>query len=427
MRSQTRHMAVIESNLAGSGFAGLRIAKELGCRVTFFSSGIDRYLAAPDGARHLEHYVDEIELCQTNEFEPLMDRVRAVHRRRPFSGLFSMAEYEIVVAAQVATELGLAAPDPESVRIARNKVHMRRRCERHGVPMPAFRSVRTPELGARAAREIGLPCVVKPADETSSADVRRCATVEEVVEQVATILAQRENVRGQRRYHEVLVEECVVGYEVSVEVLADGSRQRVLGVTDKSIGGDARFVELGHVFPSLLPEPVKAACVRVAVQAVRAVGFDLGLAHVEVKHTLDGPRLIEINPRPAGDKITELVDRSLDTSCLELVVRQYLGETVDADVPTRAVRGAAIRFLTADPGRVTDIIGTEVAAGMPGVCEAVVSVKPGDVVRPLQRNEDRVGHVLAVGDDALLAAQTAQDAAGHIAVVTGARARTVST
>jgi S-sulfo-L-cysteine synthase (3-phospho-L-serine-dependent) len=417
-RAAVKHIGVVESNLSGSGFQGLRIAKELGCRVTFFTSGMDRYLSVPGGGRYFEDYVDEIHVCQTNELRPLMEAVRAVEGVRPFSGLMSMAEYEVVVAALAADELGLPAPDPDSVRIARNKVHMRRRCARHGVPMPEFRSVESAELAARAAREIGLPCVVKPADETASADVHRCTSVEEVVDHFEAIRAKRENVRGQRRYHEVLVEECVLGYEVSVEVLAAGPLLHVLGVTDKTVGGNNRFVELGHLFPSLLPEYVQAACSEVAVDALEAVGFDLGLAHVEVKATPDGPKLIEINPRPAGDGITELVDRSLGTSCLEFVVRQYLGEHVDGQVPTSAVRGAAIRFLTADPGRVVSVTGTEVAAAIPGVCEAVVSAEPGDVVHPLRRNEDRVGHVLAVGENAYVAARTAEFAVNEMAVNT---------
>ncbi len=418
MSAQTRHVGIVESNLSGSGFEGLRVARQLGCRVTFFSSGIDRYLSVPGGARYLDDYVDEIEYCQTNEFAPLLERAREVHRRRPFSAFFSMAEYEILIAARTAAELGVPTADPESVRIARNKVYMRRRCAQLGVPMPAFRTVDGAEAAAEAAREVGLPCVVKPADETSSADVRRCTTVEEVVDHVAAIRAKRLNVRGQLRYHEVLVEECVLGYEVSVEVLADGDLLHVLGVTDKSVGGNNRFVELGHVFPSLLPEHVRAACSHVAVDALRAVGFDLGLAHVEMKYSADGPRLIEINPRPAGDKITELIDRALDTSCIELVVRQYLGERLNGDVPTTPVRGAAIRFLTADPGRVVSVSGTEVAAGLPGVCEAVVSVAPGDVVNPLHRNEDRVGHALAVAEDAYVAARTAEVAVNQMSVVT---------
>ncbi len=413
-----RHLGVVESNLSGSGFDGLRIAKQLGCRVTFFTSGVERYLAMPDGRRHLEGYVDDIELCQTNEFAPLLERVRAVHSRRRLDGFMSMAEYEVVAAARVARELGLPTADPDAVQTARNKVFMRRRCAQAGVPMPAFRAVDSAAQAAGAALAVGLPCVVKPADETASADVRRCTTVDEVVEHVAAILSQRRNVRGQLRHHEVLVEECVGGHEVSVEVLASGSRLHVLGVTDKTVGGDNRFVELGHLFPSMLPEAVRTECASVATQALRAVGFDLGLAHVEVKHSAAGPRLIEVNPRPAGDKIHELVDLSLGLSCLELVVRQYLGEPLPARIPATPSRAAAIRFLTAAPGRVAGVGGAGEAARLPGVREAVAYVQAGDVVAALHRNEDRVGHVIAVASEPGDAARIAELAAARIAIST---------
>lgn len=415
-----KHVGVVESNLAGSGFAGMRIAKQLGCQVTFFAADLARYLAVPAGRQVLDDCVDSVELCRTDVLGPLLERIREVHADRPFAGLLSMAEYEVVVAAEAAAELGLPGPDPQAVRTARNKVHMRRRCAAAGVPMPAFRSVCSRGEAEQAADEVGYPCVVKPADETSSADVRRCADAAQAGDQFDVIRSRPLNVRGQRRHHEVLVEECALGFEVSVELLA-AKRLHVLGVTDKTVGGNNRFVELGHLFPSLLPESVRTACEQVALDAVRAVGFDLGMAHVEVKYTADGPRLIEVNPRPAGDRITDLVDLSLDTSCLELVVRQYLGEHVDDDVPTAAVRGAAIRYLSAEPGTVVDTTGTAVARRMPGVHDAVVSVTPGDVVAPLHRNEDRVGHVLAVGEDSYVAYRRAESAAHEMAVHTRPR------
>jgi biotin carboxylase len=413
-----KHIGVVESNLAGSGFQGIKIAKELGCHVTFFTSGMDRYLAVPGGGQVFDNYVDDIEFCQTSDVKPLLRRVCEVARRHPFSALLSMAEYEVAIAAEAANALGLPTADPASVRTARNKIFMRRRCVDHGVPMPAFRAVATRAEAVRAAHEVGLPCVVKPADETSSADVRRCGSDAEVLEQFDIIRSKPFNVRGQPRHPEILVEECLHGFEVSVEMLASGDGHHVLGVTDKTVGGNNRFVELGHLFPSQLPQAIRTACADVAERALSAVGFDLGLAHIEVKYTGDGPKLIEINPRPAGDRITELLDLSLDSSCLELVLRQHLGEYVGGDLARTAVRGAAIRFLTADPGRVVEITGTQVAAKMTGVHDVVVSPALGDAVFPLRRNEDRVGHVVAVAENSYVASRIAEAAAAEITVST---------
>lgn len=417
------HIGILESNLSGSGFAGLRIAKELGGRVTFFTRDLHRYLEVPGAQRYFDDCVDEIVDCETNELGPLLPAVREASRDMPFDAFLTMGEYDVVVAAQVAEYLGLPTVSAKAVSVARNKVWMRERCAEHKVPMPAFRVVTGIDEAQAAARELGLPCVVKPADETSSADVLRCTSLAQVAEHVRRIQAKPENTRGQLRFPGLLVEQNLSGHEVSVEVLAEGEDLHPLGVTDKSLTGVNTFVEAGHVFPSMLPAPVVASCVEVACAALRATGFALGLAHVELKVTADGPMLIEINPRPAGGKITELIDRSLGISCLELVVRQYLGESVGKGLRIAPVAGAAIRYLTGVPGRVDSITGTAAAAAMPGVVEAVVSVQPGEEVGAACRNGDRIGHVLAVAGDPYQADRIAAAAAHEIAVVTTPSAR----
>jgi biotin carboxylase len=401
-----RRIGFVESNLSGSGFDALRAARKLGLHVIFFTCGLDRYHAAAGGTEVLETCVDEFVSCPTHELAPLMEAVKEVDARAPLSALLSVAEYEVVPAAQAARQLGLPSPDPDGIRIARNKVDQRRRCVERGVPGPEFRAVTTLEDATRAAGEIGLPCVVKAADETSGAHVVRCTTPAEVAAAFQAITARPTNLRGQPTHPEVLVEECLVGFEVSVEVLAQAGSLRVLGVTDKVVGGGNRFVELGHTFPSVLPAPVRNELARTAVDAARAVDFDLGIAHVELKYTADSPKLVEINPRPAGGRITELMDRSLGVPTMELVVRQYLGESVGE--PPLPERGAAIRYLTADPGVVDGVSGLDLAQAVPGVQEAVVYVAAGD----------RIGHVLATADQPYLAQRLAETAAAQIVVTT---------
>ena len=413
------HVGVLESNLSGSGFEGLQIIKELDCRVTFFTRDLDRYLEVPGGPAYFEKYVDEIVHCETNILEELLPHVHQAGAEHPFDAFLTLAEYDVVVAAEVAVLLGLPTVSVDGVATARNKALMRRRCAELGVAIPAFRTVQTPAEAAAAAAEIGLPCVVKPADETSSADVRLVETAEQAAEHVELIRSRVENTRGQSRYHELMVEEYLTGPEVSVEVLADGDRYEVLGVTDKSVIGQGYFVELAHSFPSSLPDKMVRAIGDLAVEALRACGFDLGMAHVEIKVTESGPKLIEINPRPAGGKITYLADRALGIKSLELVARQYLGQPLPARVvPEHPVAGAAIRYLIARPGRVVSVSGQERAAALPGVEEVVVKPKPGAVLREPRRNGDRAGHVLVIAETAQLAARTAEAAVKEIDIRT---------
>ena len=204
--------------------------------------------------------------------------------------MLSVAEYEVVQTAEVARQLGLPGPDPDAVRIARNKADQRRRWAERGVPIPAFRAVTTAEQAAQAAEEIGLPCVVKPADETSGANVVRCTTVPEVIDGFSAVRSEPTNRRGQPRHPEVLVEECLVGFEVSVEVLAEaGSVRRARGDRQDWSGAATGSSSSATAFPTALPAPIRDELEQTAVAATIAVGFDLGIAHVELKYTATGP------------------------------------------------------------------------------------------------------------------------------------------
>ena len=153
-----KRIGFVESNRSGSGFDALRAARKLGLHVTFFSCGLDRYHATPGGTEVLRTCVDEVVYCQTHELAPLLAAVKEVDATQPLDALLSVAEYEVVQTAEVARQLGLPGPDPDAVRIARNKADQRRRWAERGVPIPAFRAVTTAEQAAQAAEEIGLPC-----------------------------------------------------------------------------------------------------------------------------------------------------------------------------------------------------------------------------------------------------------------------------
>ena len=133
-----------------------------------------------------------------------------------------------------------------------------------------------------------------------------------------------EDARGQRRRPGVLVEEYLVGYEVSVETVTFEGRTEVLGVTDKNLGGAPYFAETGDTFPSALPSSVTGPPARTALDALAAIGFDFGAAHTEIKLTADGPRVIEINGRLGGG-MADLLALVSDVNLFEQAGRAAIG------------------------------------------------------------------------------------------------------
>src|SRR5206468_1957351 len=66
------------------------------------------------------------------------------------------------------------------------------------VHQPAYAVVDAPDQVPAAVAAVGLPCVVKPVDDSGSDGVLRCDTVAAAVRHAADLLAVTENVRGQR-------------------------------------------------------------------------------------------------------------------------------------------------------------------------------------------------------------------------------------
>ncbi|MGX4608035.1 ATP-grasp domain-containing protein [Priestia sp. JNUCC 25] len=411
-----RRIAFLESNLSGSGFQALKIAKELNLHVTFITRDLDRYLAVPGAEKYFNDYVDNYVYCETNTVEDVVEALKEELESNYFEAFMTMGEYDVPVAAEIAKRYNFPGLNPEAASIARNKAETRRVSAKKGVPAPKFWAINDLEEIPQIINEISFPCVVKPADETSSTDVIRCLNKEEVFTHIENIKNKQQNTRGQRRSKEVLIEEYLIGHEVSVETITCNNHTYVLGVTDKLLSGNNHFVELGHIFPSCLPQETVNKCHEVAIEALEAIGFDFGIAHVELKVTKDGPKLIEINARPAGDKIPDLVEHSLGFSSLKELVRMGLGEEaqISALVPKQ---GAAIRFLTYYPGTVKDFSGSEIISELPNIQDYSIDIQKGKIIKKLEKNGDRLGYVLATGKTSYEAARVAEVGVQQVSII----------
>jgi len=411
----TRHIAFLESNLTGSGYEALAAAREAGHRVTFLTRDLSLY-QAPGHEKIDLAWLDEVVVCDTNDASAVAETVRQL--TLPVDALVAVGEWHMIPAAEASRALGLPGPTPQGVRAARDKSATRTLCAAAGVPVPHFARVTTPaEVPAHTLR---YPCIVKPLDDAGSNGVRLCATPEEAAAHVGTLLGDTHNERGQRKIPAVLVEEYVDGPEVSVEVLVNGRQFSVLAVTWKELGELPHFVETGHHVPAALGDGLDERCARVAVDALRAVGFDLGAAHVELRLAADGPRLIEINCRPAGDRITRLVGLATGVGiCAELVALHL----PDWTPPRPAAKtAAAIAFLPSTPGTVHRIEGADAARRREGVVDVSVYVAPGDHSGPSRHNSAtaRHGHVIATAATGREALRRARAAAALISVVPAA-------
>ena len=409
-------VAVVETQLSSFGLMPLRVARELGFRTAFLTNDTNRYRSVPIAEEIFSRYTDAFVEADTNSVEGVERGLEGLGGLGALRSVFTICDYNLPIVAEVAARHGLPTVAPQAAATARNKARMREVCSAAGIPCPRFTWAKSLEDAEAAAQEVGLPCVVKPMTESASVDVALCRTLDDVRAQYAYIAENPRDARGQPRPPGVLVEEYLVGYEVSVETVAVDGEIRVLGVTDKLLGPHPYFAEIGDTFPSGLPEESQREAAATAVAALHAIGHDFGAAHTEVKLTADGPRLVEVNARIAGDEVTELIRLSTGLSLLPEVLKMHTGEHVDLR-PPEPKRAAASRTLaTPAEGRVRALHGRELARRVPGVVDVSFKIKPGDLLYRATSNHGIVGGVLAVGAVPTEATRRAEAAFGQLSL-----------
>ncbi|MFB8041336.1 MULTISPECIES: ATP-grasp domain-containing protein [Streptomyces] len=397
------HLLVLESWVGSMSRLLPAAIRQAGHEFTFVTRDLHHYLrAAPaDEGPHPLLTARNIVTADTNDLGTLLPRLEALHAVLRFDGVVSSCDYYLPAVARTARRLGLPGPAPEAVEAACRKDLTRRALAAAGVPGPRHARCDGPGEAAAAARELGYPLVVKPVDLCAGMLVRAVRDERELESACQELADFPVNARGQDRDPAVLLEELLRGPEVSVETVTAGGTTHVVGVTDKSIGGAPAFIETGHMFPAGIEETAAASAAVTARRAVEALGLDQVVCHTELKLTPEGPRVIEVNPRPAGNRITELVRHVTGVDLAAACVDVALGRAPALAPRPTGVRSAAVSFLLPDPdelppgtdGVLAGIDGADAVRGRPEVLELTLAA-PGRTVRPATSNNAYLGHVM---------------------------------
>ncbi|NEA56585.1 ATP-grasp domain-containing protein [Streptomyces sp. SID13666] len=227
----------------------------------------------------------------------------ALAERHAIAGVVTWDEYALVPTAELVACLGLPGNTVASMNACRDKATSRRLFAEHGVPSAGSTRVDTLAQATAAAHRTGFPVVLKPSSHAGSIGVIRVDRPEELSAawEFAGAGAGEQGPEGCG----VLVEEYLDGPEISVECVTQHGVTTAVAVTRKEVAFAPYFEEVGHTVTA--DDPLLPEAAPVAVQAVRALGVTDGVQHVEMRLTVSGPRIIEVNARIGGDLIGTLV------------------------------------------------------------------------------------------------------------------------
>jgi biotin carboxylase len=321
------HLVFVDSNY--SGIEGMQRATALGYQFSAVMSEALMLYHMNDATRRVLAGADRVLwIDRTTEPAQLASALRRIRAERPIDAVISHLEYCVEALAQACVELGLPYTSLDAVRLARNKHRCRERLLDAGVPSARFAFARTLDEAIAGFRAVGAPAVIKPASGGDSllaavvgdeASLRRAATA--ALDGVAGLppALHEQFSRG------VVIEEKLVGELVSVEVGMLGGRPLHYVITGRYRGSADETVELGGFMPARLDPATWRACEDYAVRVCRALDLDLGIFHLEMIVTADGPRLVEANPRLMGGAGPILYERYTGHSIHDHLMALHLG------------------------------------------------------------------------------------------------------
>ncbi|MFF3648237.1 ATP-grasp domain-containing protein [Streptomyces sp. NPDC002181] len=383
------------------------------------------YIEEPDVVRkrHVREQLDGVAFVRgLIEWEyHLAGRADEFHNAHP--GLAPVAvvpaiEYATPFAARLAERYGLPGAGLGAAQILRDKALLRQVSAAAGIANPASVRVNGPAEVREFLRGQDGPVVLKPANRQAAVGTRVIHEPAEVERAWADCLVQDEGIFVPDRPMELsmLAERYVVGPEFSVEMLVRDGRPLFVNVTGKELFPGPHPVEMAHIVPADIPEELARTLGAQTARVVAAVGFRDGIVHCEWIVSDGVPYLVECAGRLAGGGIVDTIERAYPVELMRGYYAVLKGEQPPAELPRRAERGAAVRFLAAGPGRVAAVHGVEEARRSDGVFLVAVTAEPGDRFTGLRHSWDRAGIVMATADSSAEALRRAEAAAATVRI-----------
>lgn len=363
---------------------------------SFLTGDLACYQEKPDIMRSIARARSLLEIPGFDEVA-VDSAVLAEHARQPIQGVLCLVDIRIIDASRLAHRLSLPFLNPDSARLLRDKHAVRQRLQAHGLAQPEYRLATDNQQLRSAAETLGVPVIIKPTDGYGSQNVILLQDTEDLnplLTPVDNFLPQRLDYGfGIWANDRLLVERFIPGTMIGCDTISFNGHHQCLGINEKQYFPRPAFAIRGSCFPS---ERFDDAIIQAYVsRTLDAVGFDWGMAHIELVMSDNGPMLVEINPRLVGAKIPRLLNLAFQRSIHADLIDLHLGQR--PDIPRKASQYAVSRWFAAPHA------GTLASISPPANISRSVKhyemvKRPGSIVRPPQHNGDRIGYVMTSSD-----------------------------
>jgi biotin carboxylase len=396
------HVGFVEMSSTGAGELAVAYARRAGYQVSVFSR-------TPELTGLSEANVIN---CETNDSACILAAAAGLR----LTAVTTTHDFYVPQTADLACALSLPGLAPQAARDARSKVLMREKLAARA-PHLNPRWIAAPvDADARAiVAAVGVPLVAKPANANDSWGVARLGSVLEVSDYLYQASTWQVNSSGQPLEDLFLFEEYLDGPEYSVDTVQPAAGARVImGVAGKPIQHkQAHFAEAEDIFP--VTDTNSDMAREAAETALDALGLTVGAAHTEVRISAGHARILEINPRLAGDMVgSHMIALATGANPIEHIVEIALGRRPHW-VPSLTNGSAGVGVAMPQDGRFLGLLNRSDVINLPGVAEVREMVQRGVSCSAIPRhNGDFPVRVITSGRTPQAALELARHAAAQV-------------
>ena len=362
-----------------------------------------RVIAVNRDQRIPRRLVDHFIKADTRNHLEIIEKVQAFKDENPsikIDGAVCFWEEDIPAHARVVEHFKLIGNSYRAAINTRNKYEMRRRFKSTGLGSPEFYLVKNHRDLAKAIAEIGFPAVMKPVWGSDSEFVVLVRDEEEARTTLDYLIKNAtEEFSSILRFNSgsFLYEEYVDGVEMSLECFSQYGIPHVVGINEKAPVTPPYFIECGDFVPARLTRSQADEVTKLAESSLIALGVQNSVAHIELKWSSKGPKIIEVASRMGGDDIHLYTKHVWGEDLIKIALQVACGIQVDVkrEEPQECIIGKY--FIPPGSGIVTNITGIQEAKKNKNVLNVVIKKDVGDTVLSPPEGYENIGWVVTRG------------------------------
>ncbi|MGE8205251.1 ATP-grasp domain-containing protein [Heyndrickxia sp. NPDC080065] len=390
-------------NKSGSSREAVKAAERLGYFTVVFTNNEKQ-------VKQREEYTDvhEMILVDTNNLSDMKKEIKKLQLRgKEIKSIVSFIDSNVYIASILCDEFCQNNTSSKAIEIMEDKEKTRIALKKQPYS-PKFIIIRPDEVFSFESihKKLNFPVVVKSPKSTGSKDVLFTENIDDFKKQ--TLKLQEKNPD-----EAIIIEEYIEGEQYIVEALVYKNKIQIAGIIQQEISQGKRFIITGYGVLMEVSKNIKTGIEEVLQSVITTFGIKNGAFHLELRHTKNGWKLIEINPRISGGAMNNMIQAAYGYSLVEETLKLHLGESPSL-VPKRTNNVFTQYLIVSQKGILEKVTGKGRAKRSPGVVEVYVKPKKGTKLIPPLSMGHRYAYVIATGSSMEEAKKNAKNAANEI-------------